>query len=714
MKKFLLVAAAAMMVVSASAQLDRKPTGTKAMARQNALPTASFKKSMVAGQNMNPSVLHEQKMMSKKFAKEQIGNMNLTPAVKFNAPAVQTTYNAKGSWISKAGSILQWTMTATTAKTDDGNVDVFVDVLPNDFGFADGVPVKYTVSGNTITIPAQLVATNDKAGYYFFLEDGNSSTGDITFEVTNDGVIKGSHSIMYAVYADENRENYLGYWTWVTNISYKFPGQPAIAPVVDFQPNSLILYAGLGISSYSYNDNLAMMGAYAPVHFRNATVDDATGWDWSAEKLLEEGSEVIRSTEKDFTLNTVGGYIYSNIALVGINETAKSDSVKLGVGKSLNNNNATRYTDLYAYAGSYASKFKFTDGTYATMTAQDPDGDLTFYTNWATPDKAKNSMSKIYVYEGKPSSPIYFTGVTLPLVGFQTTDSIPFNLHVAIRKCERNPQTGKVSFGDVIAESDATIENVNTEYSSTSGLTAIDFTGFYVEDEFGMSTELDYLFVEDEFLIEIDGWDNGSFTGILGSQDITPTNGLTTTWFEKSDEPGSAYAYTSWKTSLFVGLLGASYGYLYTTDDTNLNIAAEGGQAAIHVDPMLVSSDEEGNPSARLFLESINVNGEDVEEIPEWLAVGIANADYDKGADYDLVFEAEALPAEVAGRTVALTFFQEGAQLKVTVSQGNTEGVQTVVSSSKANNGKLFDLSGRQVSGKKGLIVRDGKKYIVK
>lgn len=713
MKKFLLVAAAALMVVSASAQLSRKPAGSKAMARQYALPTATFKKYMEVGQNMNPSVLHEQKLMSKHFDKENLNNVTLTAATKFKAPAVQTTYNATGYEIT-SDSLMEWTMTAATAKSEEGNFDVLVDVIPNELGLPDGIAVEYSISGNTLTIEPQIVAFNSKNSMYVYIEDGSSSSGVINLNISDDGVISGSYSIMYAVYSDEARENYLGYYTWAKGITYKYPGQKAVAPVVDYQPNNLVLYAGLSVSAYSYNNNLVMMGAYAPVNFRNATTDQATGWDWSVEKLTEEGSEVIRSTEKNFTLNTIGGESYTNFSLVGINDDAKSDSVKWGVGKSLNNSNATRYTNLYAYAGSTASSFKFPDGTYAIMTAQDPDGDLTFYTNWATPDKASNSMSKIYVYEGKPSTPIYFEGVTLPMVGFQASDSIPFNLHVTLRKCERNPQTGKVSFGEIIAESDATIENVDDSNASNSGLTAVNFTNFYVEDEFGMSTELDYLFVEDEFLVEIDGWDNGSFSGILGCQDITPANGLTTTWFEKSEEPGSAYAYTSWKTSLFVGLLEAAYGYLYTEDNTNLTIANEGGLASIHVNPMLYSTDDNDNPTARIFIENINVDGENVEEIPEWLSVGVANEDYEKGIDYDLVFQAAALPAEVAGRSAVITFFQEGAQLKVTVSQGENTGVQTVVTSSKAANGKLFDLSGRQVNGKKGLIVRDGKKFIVK
>ena len=511
MKKFLLVAAAALMVVSASAQLSRKPAGSKTMVRQNALPTATFKKYMEVGQNMNPSVLHEQKLMSKHFDKENLNNVTLTAATKFRAPAVKETYYAKGYDSQKTDSLLEWTMSAGVATTDEGNVNVLVDVVPNDFGFEGGVPVEYTLSGNTITIPAQLIATNSKYGYYYFLEDGATSDGTITLNLNEDGSIKGSYSIGYFVYGDKERTTYLGALTWAKNITYRFPGQAAVAPTVEYQPNNLVLYAGLGLSGYSYNSNLVMMGAYAPVNFRNASTGEATAWDWSVEKDSDEGTEVIRSSEKNFILNTIGGETYTNFSLVGINEDAKSDSVKWGVGNCLASDNTIRYTDLYAYAGNAASSFNFTDGTYATMTAQDPDGDLTFYTNWATPDKASNSMSKIYVYEGKPSTPIYFEGVTLPMVGFQPSDSIPFNLHIAIRKCVRNPQTGKVALGDIIAESDATIENVNSEYSS-SGLNAVEFKGFYVEDEFGMSTELDYLFVEDEFLIEIDGWDNGSFT----------------------------------------------------------------------------------------------------------------------------------------------------------------------------------------------------------
>ncbi|MDE6634282.1 MAG: hypothetical protein K2J96_03360, partial [Bacteroidaceae bacterium] len=340
------------------------------------------------------------------------------------------------------------------------------------------------------------------------------------------------------------------------------------------------------------------------------------------------------------------------------------------------------------------------------------------YTNWATPEKASTSMSKIYVYQGKPSTPIYFEGVTLPVVNF--ADNGNFNLHIAIRKCQRNAQ-GKIAMGDIVAEADATIDNVDASYAAQSGLTAINFTNFYVEDEWGMSEEVEYLFMDEEFLIEIDNWDNGSFTAVLGCQDITPANGLNTTYFEKTGEEGSVYSYTSWKTSLFVGLIEPAYGYLYTTDNTDLNLSVEGETATIHVTPMLNSIDEAGDPTYRLFIKDITVDGEEAAEVPEWLAFSVTNQNYDEEsehyAEYDLNVTAEALPADVQGRKAEVTFYQEGAMLKVSVQQGEIiDGIsQTTVTNKVNNDGKLYDLSGRQVqAGKKGLVIMNGKKFIVK
>lgn len=634
----------------------------------------------------------------------------------------ETVYTGKGYDKGEAANVT-WQM--QIGKKDD--VNVIRDLVPS-ISEDTGIPtdVEYTIAGNKISIQPQKVGKYE--AYYLYLFDWDSEDGTITLTKDDQGHITTPENLNLVIGAfatdaytsDYSSDDYAGYFTRTEGVVYYAEDQeiPNGAPNVEYQPNNLTLFAGLGVSGYSYNNNLVMIGAYGPLNFRNSTVDDATAWNWSVTELDYEEDKEITATTKDFTLNTTGGAVYTNFALVGINEEEKSDSVKWGVGKALATDGSVQYTDLYAYAGRYASSFTFSDGTTATMTTQDPDGDLTFYTNWATPEKASNSMSKIYVYQGKPSTPIYFEGVTLPVINF--ADNGDFNLHVAIRKCERDPKSGKIAMGDIVAEADATIENVDDSHAATSGLTAINFTNFYVEDEWGMSEEVEYLFMDEEFLIEIDNWDNGTFTAVLGSQDITPANALNTTFFEMSGEEGSVYSYTSWKTSLFVGLIEPAYGYLYTTDNTDLNLSVDGEAATIHVTPMLNSIDENANPTYRLFIKDITVDGEEAAEVPEWLTFSVANEDYDEEgehyAEYDLNVMAEALPVGVQGRKAEVTFFQEGAMLKVSVQQGEViDGISQTVTGKVNNDGKLYDLSGRQVqAGKKGLVIMNGKKFIVK
>jgi hypothetical protein len=98
-------------------------------------------------------------------------------------------------------------------------------------------------------------------------------------------------------------------------------------------------------------------------------------------------------------------------------------------------------------------------------------------------------MSKIYMYHEKPAAPLYITGITLPMVSFSAKEG--FNLHIKIQKVSYPAGYSKPVLGEVIAEGDASEENINDNFSA--GLTAVEFP-LYKEDEDGMSTELDYLF----------------------------------------------------------------------------------------------------------------------------------------------------------------------------------------------------------------------------
>lgn len=647
-------------------------------------------------------------------------------------------YNAHGVDVSSNAPV-NWTMSIGTWTEYGEDIPVFLNLCPLDDIFTglypDGIYVEYTQSGTTYTVKPQVIASasnDDGTTDYIMLFSGtNEATGEIVFEIGDDGKLTtiAGESIMISAWStseyDSTFETYLGYYVYTDRVSYRLPGEPAVAPSdMCVDPNELLLFAGLGPSGYSYNDNLGMMGAYAPLTFRNATFDIATGYEWNVTESDEE-ENVITSTDTDFTFITKGGAVYSDLTLTGINNDAKSDPYTFGYGHCPGDSGEPRYTAAWFYAGQLGSSFVFSDGTYATMTRNNPDNDLTFYTNWGTPDLYTNaSIAKIYSYQGKPATPLYFTGITIPFVGFEAKDE--FNLHISLYKCTRSA-SGRLTLGDLIAEGDAGLENIDDQYDS--GLVVVNFNELYVEDEEGMSETLDYLFVEDEFCIVIDGFDNGTFSGVIGSQDISG-NELNSTWFARTGSPDEMRYYSSWKPALFIGLINATYGYLHTDDDTNLTIGADGGEASIHVYPMLYTTDDETEqPMASLYLESIKVDGEEVDDV-DWVSMAIANEDYTtaievdedgdeyeyfvNGIDYDLVFTAEPLPQGVESRTAEFTFMQTGALLKVKVTQGEMQGISTVVTAKPLNNSRAFNLAGQPAKTQKGIILKDGRKVIVK
>ena len=676
MKRFLLIAIAALTVGAANAQLVKKQAAGKPQTQHQMTHKASVsKKYELAGAKAGVKAVQD-KFSSN--AKQSAGIKDLKPVIRQfkasrRAAELQPVYEGFGMERS-SGNTVTWNMTSGTVTTDDATLNVLKNIIPNPFGF-DEVLAEYTFDpeSSSIIVKPQLVASgtdDDKNPIYIFLESATSADGSITFTLDETGHITGSYSIIYSVYPNEiyNFDEWMYTYEGYSGVKYNLPGED-VTPDISFESANLVLFAGLGLSGYSYNSNLAMTGAYATTNFANRTTDKVTAWNWSAIDASSDEEGVVYATGKDFDfpLSLKGGDAVGNVQLVATNNTKIADPFIFGAGKYLDEG-APHYENCYIYAGESAMDFEFSDGSTAIMTRQDPDGHLKFYTNWGTPDIAGEdySMSKIYCYHEKPAAPLYITGVTLPMVNFTAKNN--FELHIKICKVTwPNGRNGRPQLGEVLAEGDASGDNVNAEYSA--GLTAVEFTELYRDSEDGLGEDIEYLFLEDEFMIVIEGWDNGTFSGVLGSQDAPLETALTSTWFEKSGNEGSMYSYTSWKTSLFVGLLGATYGWLYTEDNTNVTLPVEGGQTALHIQPYLCNS-EESESMTRLWLDYSS------EEIPDWLKVSFANEDYVETNTFDLAFEAEPLPAGVESRQANLVFCQEGGLLKVTITQGASAGIK--------------------------------------
>ena len=153
----------------------------------------------------------------------------------------------------------------------------------------------------------------------------------------------------------------------------------------------------------------------------------------------------------------------------------------------------------------------------------------------------------------------------------------------------------------------------------------------------------------------------------------------------------------------------------------------------IHVEPMYYATDEETEePTYLLSIESVTEDGEEVEDIPEWITINVANEDYTtdtaydedgeaytyfvNGIDYDLEVEVAELPEGVENRTAQIVFFQVGAKLTVSITQDiDPDGITTVVEKTPIKNSRAFNLAGQTVGKNyKGIVVKDGKKVLVK
>ena len=720
MKKFLLFAVAAFSVSAVMAQSTPKKVAQKSKNQVQQTAKVERLTSLVIPAKQSLEVSKKKTMMLQgkridlnasnlKFSATNAGFRALTAR---RAGTVQPEYTGSGS-VTGNGTT-PWKM--LTGANQAGDTLFVADVIPNPYpsNFAN-IPVVYTLSGDKLTIkPQKVFSSKSWTGYIF---GGTTADGSIEMTLGEDGslTLPEGETVYYGAFADAfdpTFETYLGYIEYVSKITYTLPGQ-IVAPTVEYNPEGMYLHTNVSSSFYGYSSvDFANVSPYASYNLVNGTVSVADAWAWSL--YNDDSTKVVKETTKDFVVNVEPGY-YIPAELIGYNQEVASTPFILGMAKG-------GKSSAYIKAGFTEDEYTFSDGTYGMQTLANTDNSLSYYSSLATPDKNTNrSISQLILYQGKPSTPLYFEGISMAVSRFTINDPEKFTLKCKIQKVKME-ENGWPTMGEVIAEADLAADNIVVGYEGANyTMTQLKWTDFYVMDEFGMSTSLPYLFLNDEFAIVIEGWDNGTFTceHTWGEGTNNESAPFSTFFFKTGVEPiDDNMNRLGYRTRQLVGFLGAVGGYLYTTDATDMTIPTGGGEAKIHVEPMLYSVDEENKVVTRLFLDE---NIED-NEIPEWLEVTSTDpvltgtgedAVYDLA--FDLTFKAAALPEGVTGRQANLVFFQEGAQLKVTVTQGDVTGIAATKAEVKTGNAQMFNLAGQRVSkAYKGLVVKDGKKMIQK
>lgn len=598
---------------------------------------------------------------------------------------LQTSYTGYGDDY-RTDSLVSWTMSTGTATTSSGTtVDVLIDVIPNYFAASiDYIPVEYTLaSDGTLTIPAQVVATT--TSYYIFLCSSTTDDGSIVMSVADDGAITTTSSdrYLYGAFTTSTFDpsftsknsggTYAGYYEIEDNPAYYYDGQ-AITPEPEMEPDCMYLHASLSYTSKIKNSSLAMIPAYSPVNFKNFTAGsqgiDFT-YDWSVSLLSYDSETAAYTTSstttadtEDFTYYTESG-TYGPVTLNAIYGT-ESGSYTWGCG-------VYKYASAshYAYAGCQMSSLEMSDGSSPLIGRASYDFGYSRFGYLATPDinTSSYSISDLILYQGKPSAPLYITGVNYLMRAAEFVDS-GITLTCILRRCERS-SSGTLALGDTIAMSNT------VSYLKGSSHVSLEFADFYTFDEDGLTTSLDHIFIEDEFAVQFSGWDNGTFTAYpYGEYTSYYPDAITNTFCYFTGET-SLRRFPNLKTHQYVGFLGVVYGYLYTEDSTDLTFTADGGSATITVNPFMCSVDSSSNKSTRLYVD-------DSSEVPDWLTLSTENENYSESPwSFDLVVTADAISDGTESRTASFRLYQEGAVLDITVTQTSDSGVTSATISTQ-------------------------------
>lgn len=610
----------------------------------------------------------------------------------------------------ETASDVSWYMYPATGTYDDGStVELLADVTPNCLSSSlDYIYSIYTISDNELTIEPQYFATADSGTYYLFIFNGSADDGVIRMTIGDDGSLTVSDDTCIYIglftSSEWSIDTYVFAYQATYNIEYDDPSNLR-APTAAFDPTGLYLNVWHSDVGYYYYYNMGMIPAYSPVSFKNYTSGTVTGYSWYAYQLGYSSDEgyyadtEFTGTDEDFTFETEAGQ-YGPTQLAAINESVY-DTYVYGWG----NYKYTSYS-LMAYAGMDSEDFNMGESAGSTPVVGKANLDYggIVYTNFGTGDlfsyDTYGAVEEVALYQGIPEAPLYIEGVTLLLKDF--TDN-GMELTCRLVKASRSSD-GSINLGDVIAESE-TLSYVTNSY------TTVTFTDFYVYDEDGLTQSVDYLFIEDEFAVVFDGWNNGTFSAYMISEYCYDGSTMPSYYFTLENYDGFKWL-TGFYGHIVQGFI-CTYGILHTEDSTDLVFDGEGGSQTINIFPLFCGSDSDGNPTTAIALEGDS-------EIPDWVEVEIGSEDYTDSWEFDLVVTAEELPSDVDERSGSFRLYQKGAYLDITVTQSASGGISsTLVDEAKpvvtldgdnivvcgdATDAELYNMAGQKVAQGEGTI----------
>lgn len=467
-------------------------------------------------------------------------------------------------------------------------------------------------------------------------------------------------------------------------------------------PEGTFYYGGKTSSGMTISYN--MLPTLTDIVFANKCTNSASA-TWSINGNAQEGDE-----NNDFNFGWVpanGGLFYSPTVTVGRN------SYTYGEDLSQSGLVATEeiWEDLSGFNNAMGQTYiAFSDGySFGVDTNVDEDGTVSY-------------CGDVYQEYKKPLKPFYLTSVSLAYYsesGVPLAEGKAMTLYVFGQDDEGHIDT-------LYAAMPVTAANFQPFAGGTGTQGRIDVE-CVVEDEFGFEIA-GGIVIDKAFTILLEGYNQEGVDFGLRMVDISDSpldlyhnGGMMPAVMEyytaDGEFAGGMYYYNAAQNIQYNAeiYLNGMFDVASVEDSEELIAPAEGGEiyALIEEQPYY--------PNAYTTLtwkDELGVENYTVEGLPSWITLQEVVSDTDDYFNYNsLVLIADPLPAELTGRTAEIRVVSEkGADsgiMTITQGAGGEAGINIVKKTT--TNGKMYDLNGRQAkAGQKGLIIRDGKKYIVK
>lgn len=616
------------------------------------------------------------------------------------------------------GTAVEW---ITYDAYDTDGTTYFGDIVPTIFEDDEMFYVPYTQSGSTITIEPYLVGYT--TSYYIYLCSGSSSDGSIYLDIADDGGLSTATDgeiVLFAAFTygydfDPNfSTGYAGYFAAYEDITYLMEGEIPEATAC-FAPETPYIFAGPSYDGYVWGGAYATIPAGYHTYFTNFSTNQTSN-AWSVSELIYDSTtgtisegETYKGSDDDFFFKPIGGSMYGPVSLTTSNSET-SASYTFGVG-------VYNYEDLYAYSGGSQSDWTMSSGSTSLMGLANYDNAMAYYSFLGTTNANSYGydISDLIIYQGVPSQPIFCTGIDFLVYDF-VANSSPIQLTCQIYKVTRS-SGGSQYLGDLIAES-STVSVLD----AGTGVAQLQFTDFYSYDDDGLTVGQSYLFIEDEFAVVFHDWNNGTFDCSPEGEYYQPDAGLSTVSFVMDD---TQYYFPSLYSHLCVGFTDFAYGWLVNEEGVNyesVEISAEGGTQSITISTYLCGVDDDGDYTSYIAVDESC-------EVPDWITLQISSETYSTSAKaskapenfteswaFTLDITCEPLVDGEEGRVGEIVLYQPGAYFTIKVIQGEVTGIETVKTETvKTTNGKSYNIAGQRVANDaKGLVIRDGKKFINK